>query len=107
VLATHLTRAGYRVTTARDGWEALHATLQAAPSLVLLDLGLPRLNGYGLLEELRSREHTRSVPVLVVTGNPSLDVDDRVVPFDVAGILLKPVEAGRLVARVRHLLEPA
>ncbi len=75
LLTRWLTMAGYQVTTADDGIKACEAADQAPPDLILLDLQLPRRDGYAVLISLSSRETTAHVPVLIVSGEPDQHAD--------------------------------
>ena len=65
---TALRVAGYLVQEAADGFEALRSLDADPPDLVVLDLPLPRLDGYAVRQELKSQAHTRHIPIVVVTG---------------------------------------
>lgn len=69
----HVCVRGSRVVTARDGVECLELVRRERPDLVLLDLLMPELDGYGALERLRTDEVTRDVPVIVVTATGPQD----------------------------------
>src|ERR1041385_7726105 len=93
---------GYRVLTASDGAVGLERALKEKPDLVLLDIMLPKLDGYALCAELRRiADH---VPVLMLTGKSQ--VDDRVSGLDAGAddYLVKPFSTDELLARVRALL---
>jgi len=68
LVAYHLAREGYRVTTAGTGADALRAAREERPDLVVLDLMLPGHSGYDVLSELRKREETREIGVLLLTA---------------------------------------
>jgi CheY-like chemotaxis protein len=72
--AVMLRRAGFTVTTADDGEEALRAVAAETPDLVLLDMIMPRMQGFEVLRTLKSREETSGIPVIVFT-NLSQDGD--------------------------------
>ena len=111
LVAYHLARAGYRVTTAGSGVGALEAVAAEPPDLVVLDLMLPGRSGYEVLAELRRREDTRDVGVIVLTARR--DEADRI--KGLAGgaddYLTKPFSPEELVLRVgavlRRLRAPA
>lgn len=87
---------GYRVIPARDGKEALdEIELVGKPCVLLLDLMMPRMNGWQLLEALRRSERTRSLPVVLVTAS-----DDR--PPDVQGALGKPFDLNGLLSAIER-----
>ncbi len=68
LVAYHLAKTGYRVTTAGTGAAALEALAAEPPDLVVLDLMLPGRSGYEVLDEIRRREETRDVGVIVLTA---------------------------------------
>lgn len=102
VLPRILTGAGYVVRTAADGEDALNKVLDDAPALAILDVGLPKLSGYELARELRSRGY--QFPVLMLTAR--VTVDDKVSGLDAGAddYLAKPFEYAELLARVKALL---
>lgn len=63
-----LTKAGYQVTTAVDGEEALRITQETLPDLVLLDMILPKVTGLDVLRRLKKNPRTRDIPVIVMSG---------------------------------------
>ncbi len=93
---------GYRVLTASDGQSGLQRALQEKPGLILLDIMMPKLDGYALCAELRKLSNP--VPVLMLTAKGQ--VEDRVVGLDAGAddYLVKPFSTDELLARVRALL---
>jgi two-component system KDP operon response regulator KdpE len=85
---------GYRVVEAGDGEEALKITVRENPGLLLLDLGLPRLNGLHVIRALRNNLKIIATPVVVITGND--ESFQAVVDAGCDDYLLKPVDFGRL-----------
>ncbi len=111
LVAYHLARAGYRVTTAGSGPAALEAVAADAPDLIVLDLMLPGRSGYDVLGEIRRREETREVGVIVLTARR--DESDRIkgLTGGADDYLTKPFSPEELVLRVgavlRRLRAPA
>lgn len=105
VLRLALGAAGYVVETASDGQAGLHRALDADPALVILDIGLPSLDGVSVVAELRRRGFR--APILMLTGRTA--VPDRVSGLDAGAddYLTKPFDQGELVARVKALLRRA
>ena len=93
---------GYRVLLAADGESGLEKALEERPDLLLLDLMMPRIDGFALCADLRRRG--RSVPVLMLTAKGR--VEDRVRGLDCGAddFLCKPFSREELLARVRALL---
>jgi two-component system, OmpR family, response regulator MprA len=101
VLRRSLRQEGYEVRTAVDGLEALDAASEFVPDLVVLDLGLPRLDGVEVCRRLRA---DGDVPILILTARS--DTGDRVEGLDSGAddYLVKPFERSELSARIRALL---
>jgi two-component system response regulator MprA len=105
VLQRTLADNGYEVLTAGDGDAGLQLALDRRPDLVLLDIGLPKLNGLSVARELRNRAFT--APVLMLTARDT--VTDKVTGFDAGAddYLAKPFDNDELLARIRALLRRA
>ena len=101
-LADVLAGEGYRVLTACDGQAGLQRAVSEQPDLVLLDIMMPKLDGYAVCGELRRRGKT--VPILMLTAKGL--IEDRVQGLDVGAddYLVKPFSTEELLARVRALL---
>jgi signal transduction histidine kinase/DNA-binding LacI/PurR family transcriptional regulator/CheY-like chemotaxis protein len=80
---------GCRAVTARNGREALEAIGEALPDLILLDLMMPEMDGFALLEELQGRESTRNIPVIIITARVLSESDLEHFHRGVAAILAK------------------
>ena len=93
---------GHRVLTAADGEEGLERALAEKPDLILLDLMMPKLDGYAVCAELRRLANP--VPILILTAKGQLD--DRVKGLDLGAddYLVKPFSSEELLARVRAVL---
>jgi DNA-binding response OmpR family regulator len=100
-----LSEEGYGVRDARDGDAGLSSALEHEPDLVILDVGLPRRNGFEVIRELR--KNGVHVPTLMLSARG--EVADRIHGLDSGAddYLTKPFEAAELVARVRALLRRA
>ncbi|MER5265030.1 response regulator transcription factor [Actinosynnema sp. NPDC002837] len=96
-----LQRRGYEVVPARDGRTGLREAITQRPDVVLLDLGLPDMDGITLLRKLRAAS---DIPVIVVTARG--DVDDIALGLDTGAddYLVKPYDLGELVARMRRAM---
>jgi DNA-binding response OmpR family regulator len=101
-LADLLTAEGYRVLSAADGESGLRRALDEKPDLILLDVMMPKLDGFALCAELRRLALT--VPVLMLTAKGQ--IEDRVAGLDAGAddYLVKPFSTEELLARVRALL---
>jgi two-component system response regulator MprA len=94
---------GYRVVEACDGLEALDRVEADRPSLILLDLMMPRLDGYGFTRELRRRGLSPAIPIVVITAD-GLGCQ-KVAPLEVEACMSKPFEIDDLLDTVSRLLQ--
>ena len=104
LIVYHLAKAGYRVSTAGTGSDGLDAARREHPALVILDLMLPGMSGYDVLEQLRASEATRNVGVLMLTAR--VEEPDRVrgLALGADDYLTKPFSPQELVLRVGAIL---
>ena len=104
LVAYHLARAGYRVSTAANGTEALKLARTERPDLIILDLMLPGVSGYDVLAELRRLDETRDVGVILLTARRE-EVDRiRGLTLGADDYLTKPFSPAELSLRVAALL---
>ena len=104
VMRDLLERDGYSVSEARDGVQALDQIDRVGPDIIVLDLNLPGLDGYGVLSHLRSRPATASIPVIVLTAKGDEDNEVRVFELGADDFLTKPFRARALSARLEAVL---
>lgn len=100
----HLTKEGYRVRTAASGSEALEELTRSRPDLIVLDLMLPGLSGFDLLNEMRGRPELSDTPVIVLTARR--DEIDRIKGLELGAddYVTKPFSPQELVLRVAAVL---
>ncbi len=100
LISTMLVNSGYEVIEAPDGLAALDAVSEYRPSLILLDMYMPSMNGWGFLEKYRELEQP-GVPVIALSANKvELNASHKVTAF-----LLKPFNIRDLITRIDQLLE--
>jgi diguanylate cyclase (GGDEF)-like protein len=106
LLETALSLAGYHVTTATDGDEALAAIESYQPDLVITDVMMPRMNGYELAQQIRANPRTKFIPVIMQTA-AGRRVEDlrRASEVGALGYITDPTDLDLLLARTRTLLE--
>ncbi len=104
VVALYLRRGGFDVLSAGDGQEALDVLAEATPDLVVLDLMLPKVDGYEVTRQLRERGDT---PIIMLTARKS--EADRIAGLEMGAddYVVKPFSAQELVSRVRAVLRRA
>ena len=104
LVAYHLAKAGYRVSTAATGPDALRAAREERPSLVVLDLMLPGMSGFDVLEKLRAHDATKDVAVLMLTARKEEPDRVRGLTLGADDYLTKPFSPAELVLRVGAIL---
>lgn len=104
LVAYHLAKAGYRVSTAANGPDALRAAREERPDIVILDVMLPSVSGYDVLAEMRRREETRDVGVILLTARREEADRIRGLTLGADDYLTKPFSPAELALRVNALL---
>jgi len=104
LVAYHLAKAGYRVSTAANGTEALRAAREERPDVVVLDLMLPGASGYEVLQELRRLDETKQVGVILLTSRREEADRIRGLSLGADDYLTKPFSPAELALRVSALL---
>jgi CheY-like chemotaxis protein len=100
-----LEKAGFEVQVARDGAECLRKALDSRPSLIVLDLMLPKMNGIEVLQALRNAPSTRDVNVLVCSAKDFPVERERAARLGAADYLIKSPDPSVLVKKVQSILE--
>jgi len=99
---------GHTVTEACDGEEALRMIEQTQPDLLLLDIGMPLLDGFGVVQQIRENPRFGSLPVVAVTAYAMQGDREKILSSKFDGYLSKPVNARSLEEELDRLLsEPA
>jgi two-component system chemotaxis response regulator CheY len=102
-----LERNGLTVTTAEDGREALDLIRRQRPDLILLDLRMPRLNGYQLFAELKADDALKSIPIIVITAltrESDREDEEWARRMGAEGFLTKPFTPDELGRRVQEII---
>jgi len=107
LVAYHLGKAGYRLSTASTGQDALDAARKERNSLIVLDLMLPGMSGFDVLEALRSDDATRDIAVLMLTARREEPDRIRGLSLGADDYLTKPFSPAELVLRVAAILRRA
>ena len=100
VLAETLSTAGYSLMVAEDGEEALSQTLLALPSLILLDVMMPGIDGFETCRRFKAAEATRDIPVIFMTA--LADTSEKVRAFNAGAVdyITKPIQHDEALARI-------
>ena len=103
LLRFHLTRAGYEVFTASSGREAIETIRCHRPDLVLLDLMLPDIDGFGVCEILRRNSATATIPIIILSAWATTDARNVGIDLGALDYVTKPFSPHDLVERVNRL----
>ncbi len=103
----NLATATAQVDVAEDGLVALEAMARTSYDLLLVDLEMPRMDGYALLERLRADEATASLPVIVETGREDVEAIDRAYRAGATAFVTKPLNWRLLSYQIRFTLRAA
>jgi len=97
-----LTLEGYNVETVSDGAEAIKSVKKERPDLILLDVIMPRMDGYSALRELRQDRMTKDIPVIMLS---ILDqTEEQTESLNITDYLVKPFSSERLIQKIRQTL---
>jgi DNA-binding response OmpR family regulator len=104
VLEVSLKNAGFNVTTASDGADALAKLEYAAPDLILTDTRLPGIDGYEMVRKLKAQPEHAAIPIVFLTSQKSIEDKIRGLELGVEDYLIKPIFVRELITRVHMLL---
>jgi DNA-binding response OmpR family regulator len=99
-----LTRSAYDVVLARDGKEAIRQALDQSPDLIILDVVMPHMDGFEACQELRRREETRNIPVIMVTTRGEGHHVETGFKAGCNDYVTKPIDGPELLSKVRNLI---
>src|SRR4051812_38693505 len=104
VLSAILTQQGYKVRPANSGEVALVVAQHVLPDLILLDIQMPKMNGFEVCLRLKQQEQTRDIPVIFISALD--EVLDKVEAFESGGAdyITKPFQILEVMARIKHQL---
>ncbi len=104
LLHTRLTIAGYRSQHVSSGWAALQVMQDFRPDGVILDINMPGLDGFGVLETKRDRGAIRDIPVMVLTARNAADDIRKALALGAKDYQAKPFQDQQMLMRVRRLV---
>jgi len=101
-----LRQQGYDVVSALDGESGYELAIKEKPDLILLDLVLPKLNGFEVLEKLKKNEETKEIPVIILTNLESMDDINKALQLGATTYLVKvDYDLGEVMSKIRKALE--
>jgi len=103
LLRAALTEQGFTVFEAEDGVDALEKLEAATPDLVITDINMPRMDGFGLIEALRSGDVRAGLPILVLTTEASDEKKARARSAGATGWIVKPFKQEQLLAVIKKV----
>jgi CheY-like chemotaxis protein len=104
--AAILSADGFEVLEAENGQEGLARALSLTPDLILLDVSMPILDGFGLAVALRTDERTRELPLVFISGDAEPEIESRAYGVGALAFFAKPFEPSILVEFVSRVLQP-
>ena len=104
VISLDLQQQGYRVVTASDGEQAVNVAFKTYPDIILMDIGMPELDGLGATRKIRENDALRHVPIIAITAFSTEGFQHAARDAGFDGYLLKPIDFDRLHELMRRLL---
>lgn len=105
ILGRRLERAGYTISTARDGIEAFDRIVETQPDMIISDLQMPRLDGLGLAEKLKGEPSTASIPIVMLTSRGHRADEETVERTNIVRLVAKPFSSHEMVQVVTEVFE--
>ena len=94
----------YKLILARDGEEGVAKALESNPDLILMDVVMPKMNGFEAVKRLRANHQTRAVPIVMVTSKAEAESMEAGYESGCSDYIIKPIDGLELVAKVKNLL---
>ena len=104
MLAFRLTKAGYEVLQAYDGAEGLLKAQAEHPDLILLDIWMPKIDGFEVCRELKSSPETARIPVIFLTASTASQTLDQIRGTGAIDLMRKPFDPATMMARIKTAL---
>jgi len=105
LIRTILEQSGHSVYEASDGVEALRSARELLPDLIILDLHMPLLDGFGVLQELKQDPRFAATPIIALTASAMLGDRERALSIGFTGYIPKPISLSALRIEMQRFLE--
>ena len=99
-----LAKSSYELILARDGEEGVAKALATQPDLILMDVVMPKMNGFEAVKQLRENAQTRSVPIVMVTSKAEAESMEAGYQNGCSDYIIKPIDQLELMMKVKNLL---
>ncbi len=106
LVSMYLEMNGYHVQVANDGLQGLTQARKLKPDLILMDLGMPKMDGYQMIAELRSDEKLKDIPIVVISAWTAATHRDRARAAGADVFITKPFELGHILSTVQKFVQP-
>ncbi|MEM9705029.1 MAG: response regulator [Pseudomonadota bacterium] len=103
MLRMALSDAGFNVTLAEDGEDGLNVLEGIEPEVIITDINMPKLDGFGFIDGVRKSERHRATPILVLTTESAPELRKRARNAGATGWIVKPFDKDKLVAAIRRV----
>ena len=105
VTARNLSRHGMEVVMAKDGIDAIERMGKRLPDLMLVDIEMPRMDGYQLTEHVRNDPLMKGIPIVIITSRAGIRHKEKAIALGANGYLIKPYQEEELIAIVKDYLQ--
>jgi CheY-like chemotaxis protein len=105
VLSEGLTFRGYNVDTAKGGLDALNKVPKTKPDIILLDMKMPDLSGYEVLQILKKDPNFQEVPVIAISATAGIGEEDKALHLGAADFMTKPLEPQNVAIHIEYVFE--
>lgn len=100
MLQTRIEASGYQCLLAYDGEEGLKIALDEIPDIILLDIVMPKMNGYEMCCYLKNDDKTKKIPIIIITASGAKKLEKKCIELGVEEIMHKPYDSSYLVERI-------
>lgn len=104
MLKMRLERKGFEVITAKDGQEGVNTARKILPDLILMDVGLPIMDGYKATQVLKEDELTKKIPIIILTAHATIEDRDRAISSGANDYETKPINIIKLTEKMHKIL---
>ncbi|MCC0014369.1 MAG: response regulator [Hoeflea sp.] len=103
MLLVTLNNAGFDIVQAEDGIEGLEVLEESNPDVIVTDINMPRLDGFGFIEGVRQNDRYRAIPILVLTTESDAEKKNRAREAGATGWIVKPFDPSKLIAAIERV----